>query len=91
MHNKVIAGEQHVRMNCTVRWHDPHWEKCPRHNKGVEGVCGTQSVLTEAVRTPGEMAAPAAARTAAAQPVRRVAGSCVRQVDRMLEASAPSA
>ena len=44
-HEAARSSDQHVRMNCTIRWHTTHWEKCPNH------VHWTQPVLTGAVRT----------------------------------------
>ena len=28
-HKKAVDGEQHVRKNCTIRWHATHWDNCP--------------------------------------------------------------
>ena len=48
MHETAVDGVQHVRMNCTMRWHTTHWPGCPNH---VENVSRTQPVFTGAVRT----------------------------------------
>ena len=33
-HKKAVDGEQHVRKNCTIRWHATHWENCPSQCHG---------------------------------------------------------
>ena len=50
MHESAPAGAQHVRMNCTIRWHTTHKPGCPVHvGQGFTGVHGTQPVVTGAV------------------------------------------
>ena len=52
MHESAPPGAQHVRMNCTIRWHTTHIPGCPvRVGQGFTGVHGTQPVVTGAVRT----------------------------------------
>ena len=48
LHEGAAPRAKHVRMNCTVRWHNTHWPGCPV--RGQEGH-GTQPVLTGAVQT----------------------------------------
>ena len=72
-HAAARSPDQHVRMNCTMRWHTTHWEGCPNH------VHWTQPVVTGAVRTlddladgqvaSGRMVATAATSTYGTQPV----------------------
>ena len=52
MHETAVPGAQHVRMNCTIRWHDTHTHMDAMHaGQGITGVSGTQPVFTGAVRT----------------------------------------
>ena len=74
LHENAAPGVKHVRMNCTVRWHNTHYEGCPVQTADAGG---TQPVLTGAVqvsastfpRTAASVAAPAAASTQGTQPV----------------------
>ena len=59
LHEGAAPGAKHVRMNCTVRWHNTHWDGCPV--RGQEGH-GTQPVLTGAVQTSSSPLAPGKAR-----------------------------
>ena len=49
LHECAAAGAKHVRMNCTLRWHNTHWDGCPV--RGQEGH-RTQPVLTADVFKP---------------------------------------
>ena len=48
LHEGAAPGAKHVRMNCTVRWHNTHWSGCPVR---VQEGHGIQPVLTGAVQT----------------------------------------
>ena len=75
---KAPPGVKHVRMNCTVRWHNTHHEGCPAHT-------------ADAGRTPGtaaSVAAPAAARTQGTQPV--VTGAVRESAASMVEGQMPA-
>ena len=30
-HHTADATEEHLRFNCTLRWHDMHWKECPEY------------------------------------------------------------
>ena len=55
LHEGAEPEAKHVRMNCTVRWHNTHWAGCPV--RGQEGH-GTQPVSTGAVQTSSSSLAP---------------------------------
>ena len=40
MHEAAAPGVKHVRMNCTIRWHDWHYELCPAIRGSKPAVAG---------------------------------------------------
>ena len=93
LHENAAPGVKHVRMNCTVRWHNTHYEGCPVQTADAGG---TQPVLTGAVqvsastspRTAASVAAPAAASTQGTQPV--VTGAVRESAASMVEGQMPA-
>ena len=71
LHEGAAPEAKHVRMNCTIRWHDTHWKGCPMETTDGHG---TQPVSTGAVQRPsaeaaGSVSSEAAARAQGTQPV----------------------
>ena len=31
LHDNADVNEQHLRFNCTLRWHHTHWKECPEY------------------------------------------------------------
>ena len=58
LHETAVPGAQHVRMNCTIRWHSTHNPQCPMHVGHAAQGSGTQPVFTGAVRTNAECVDP---------------------------------
>ena len=40
MHEAAAPGASHVRLNCTIRWHDTHFEGCPAIRGSKPAVAG---------------------------------------------------
>ena len=66
LHEGAAPGARHVRMNCTVRWHNTHWAGCPVQAQHGHG---TQPVSTGAVQTLSSGSAGTAASAQGTQPV----------------------
>ena len=65
-HKKAVDGEQHVRKNCTIRWHATHWDNCPSQCAGNEVRSGVAVRKMDAAEASGssEMRVPAVVGTA---------------------------
>ena len=59
-HKKAVDGEQHVRKNCTIRWHATHWDNCPSKCEGNEVRSGVAVRNMDAAQASGssEMRVP---------------------------------
>ena len=44
MHEAAAPGASHVRLNCTIRWHDTHFEGCPAIRGSKPAVAGEDQV-----------------------------------------------
>ena len=71
LHEDAVPPAQHVRMNCTIRWHKTHWKHCPmetRHGDGTQPVV-TGTVQRSSAEAAGSGSAEAAASAQRTQPV----------------------